>query len=792
MQGFGAFRAETVIDFSDDDLVALTGPTGAGKSTIIDGIAFALYGSVARYANEKLVAPIVNAVSNEARVRLDFTVQDTAYTAVRIVRRAANGASTKEARLESGDEVLASTAAELTTAVTGLVGLSFKQFTKTVVLPQGEFAQFLHVKPSVRQRLLRHMLGLDLYAEVGKAARRRARDIKAQTQAFEKTMDDRTRVTKKQLDVLRDTVDALEADVAAIDVATEERTEALDALAEATTAIDDVNQQLEALALLAVPKEAKTFATTSAAADKAVATAKKRADAAEAKHQKHHDARAELPSDEQLSALLARREEQQALVAEKTTLAEAARAAIDTLDSATAAATNASECLAASETALANARTMAGAQGIAAGLHVGEDCPVCRQLVESLPDLDSNDAHATAVTDAEVERERARGHAEEVLAQVHEATASRADTSARLDAIEARVATATVELEDEPTLKQALALQKRAAAADEKVNAASDAAIAAGQVLDDAAAKREESVASEAAMRREFTIARDAVAVLSPPTPSEESLHDDWVALTAWGKATVKDVRAQVREHEKKAAAASKAAKAAEKILIKLGTAHFAPNTIVDADRVMAMTRNAHADARLAFANAQDRYERVQRLQDEIGDLDVAHTRAQELGRHLMSGMFERWIMGDVMDDLATRAAERLLELSGGAYSLVTDGRDFQIRDHRNADEIRNTRTLSGGETFLTSLALALSLTDSIADLATSSSPPLESMFLDEGFGTLDPETLDTVATAIEDLGASGRLIGVITHISDLADRLPTQIRVQPGPSGSTVTRRTK
>ena len=94
---------------------------------------------------------------------------------------------------------------------------------------------------------------------------------------------------------------------------------------------------------------------------------------------------------------------------------------------------------------------------------------------------------------------------------------------------------------------------------------------------------------------------------------------------------------------------------------------------------------------------------------------------------------------------------------------------------------------MSGGETFLTSLALALALADSITDIASTSTPPLESMFLDEGFGTLDPETLDIVATAIEDLGSSGRLVGIVTHIPSLAERVPMQINVTPTPSGSVV-----
>ena len=165
-----------------------------------------------------------------------------------------------------------------------------------------------------------------------------------------------------------------------------------------------------------------------------------------------------------------------------------------------------------------------------------------------------------------------------------------------------------------------------------------------------------------------------------------------------------------------------------------------------------------------------------------IEDLRTQASVASELGRLLSASGFERWLMSEVMYTLAEHATDRLLELSGGAYSLVTDGTDFSIRDHRNADEIRSARTLSGGETFLASLALALALSENVAQLATEGAPQIESMFLDEGFGTLDQDTLDIVASAIEELGAQGRMIGVVTHVRELADRIPCLLYTSPSP----------
>ena len=91
------------------------------------------------------------------------------------------------------------------------------------------------------------------------------------------------------------------------------------------------------------------------------------------------------------------------------------------------------------------------------------------------------------------------------------------------------------------------------------------------------------------------------------------------------------------------------------------------------------------------------------------------------------------------------------------------------------------------GETFLASLALALALAEQVSSLAVTKHASLDSLFLDEGFGTLDPETLETVVEAIEQLGGDGRMVGVITHVRDLADRMPARIEIEKSQRGSRV-----
>ena len=173
VSGFGVFREPTTVDFEGADFFALVGPTGSGKSTVIDAICFALYGSVPRYDDRRLVAPIITMGAQEARVSLTFDVGGERYVAARVVRRTKTGATTPEARLERVRDgaSLAGRANDMEAAVVAVLGLPFAHFTKCVVLPQGDFARFLHDKPAERQKLLVELLNLGVYARMGQEAR---------------------------------------------------------------------------------------------------------------------------------------------------------------------------------------------------------------------------------------------------------------------------------------------------------------------------------------------------------------------------------------------------------------------------------------------------------------------------------------------------------------------------------------------------------------------------------------------------------------------------------------------
>ncbi|WP_343553634.1 SbcC/MukB-like Walker B domain-containing protein [Pantoea sp.] len=177
-------------------------------------------------------------------------------------------------------------------------------------------------------------------------------------------------------------------------------------------------------------------------------------------------------------------------------------------------------------------------------------------------------------------------------------------------------------------------------------------------------------------------------------------------------------------------------------------------------------------------SDAQQRQQQ-QALLTQIAEDDATLTQLGRLNDLIGSAKgdkFRRFAQGLTLDHLVW-LANRQLDRLHGRYLLqrrVSDELELEVVDTWQADATRDTRTLSGGESFLVSLALALALSDLV-----SHKTRIESLFLDEGFGTLDAETLDTALDALDALNASGKTIGVISHVEAMKERIPVQIRVR-------------
>ena len=170
--------------------------------------------------------------------------------------------------------------------------------------------------------------------------------------------------------------------------------------------------------------------------------------------------------------------------------------------------------------------------------------------------------------------------------------------------------------------------------------------------------------------------------------------------------------------------------------------------------------------------NQQSLFEQISQSQQQYDDWSCLN---QLIGSK-EGDKFRKFAQGLTLDHLVYLANNQLGRLHG-RYLLqrkTSDALELQVVDTWQADALRDTRTLSGGESFLVSLALALALSDLV-----SHKTSIDSLFLDEGFGTLDAETLDTALDALDSLNASGKTIGVISHVEAMKDRIPVQIKVK-------------
>ena len=177
----------------------------------------------------------------------------------------------------------------------------------------------------------------------------------------------------------------------------------------------------------------------------------------------------------------------------------------------------------------------------------------------------------------------------------------------------------------------------------------------------------------------------------------------------------------------------------------------------------------------------QNDQEKREKQKGVLSEIDDAKSRYDDISYlHSLIGSqkgdkFRRFAQGLTLDHLVYLANMQLNRLHG-RYLLQrkeTEALELQVLDTWQGDEVRDTKTLSGGEGFLVSLALALALSDLV-----SHKTQIESLFLDEGFGTLDSATLDMALDALDSLNASGKMIGVISHVEAMKERIPVQIEV--------------
>ncbi|WP_067688469.1 AAA family ATPase [Nocardia jejuensis] len=336
-------------------------------------------------------------------------------------------------------------------------------------------------------------------------------------------------------------------------------------------------------------------------------------------------------------------------------------------------------------------------------------------------------------------------------------------------------------------------------------------------LIADAGALRQARIAAVAAREQVATLAvrveklsYEAGLVDSTPPVMGES-GPDYAVLAEYARAvdTASRSAQQQADIEATLVAADRIRAHAEAVLAEpeiQAAAGVEPGDLPALETAVAQARTLLNESVAAHSRAARRVEQLEDLcsqlwaaVDRIAPLQRAHAELSSLadvvagrGENNRRMSLRSYVLAARLEEVALAGSVRLRRMSGGRYEFVhTDvagprgrrgGLGLDIRDDYTGN-IRPAKTLSGGETFMASLALALGLADVVA--AESGGLVLDTLFIDEGFGSLDADTLDAVMGVLDDLRSNGRVVGVVSHVDEMRQRIPSRLHVIRGRSGS-------
>ncbi|MGS2806380.1 AAA family ATPase [Nocardia sp. MW-W600-9] len=295
------------------------------------------------------------------------------------------------------------------------------------------------------------------------------------------------------------------------------------------------------------------------------------------------------------------------------------------------------------------------------------------------------------------------------------------------------------------------------------------------------------------------------------PEPEPVPQRDDIVLLTAYAQLVTALARtaAQQSAIEAELTAADRARAHAEAVLAEPQIQAVAEQVPADlaaleqrfADAQSALTAAVAAESAAAERVAQleqlgtQLWGEVERIAPKQRDFDELATLADVVagrGENNRRMSLRSYVLAARLEEVAVAGSLRLRRMSGGRYEFVHSdkagprgrrgGLGLDVRDDYTG-AVRSAKTLSGGETFMASLALALGLADVVA--AEAGGLVLDTLFIDEGFGSLDADTLDAVMGVLDELRAGGRVVGVVSHVDEMRQRIPSRLHVLRGRTGS-------
>ncbi|MEU9183691.1 SMC family ATPase [Streptomyces sp. NPDC048484] len=429
-------------------------------------------------------------------------------------------------------------------------------------------------------------------------------------------------------------------------------------------------------------------------------------------------------------------------------------------------------------------------EALAAATAEAGDTPTGR-LAEQAEELEERHAEARGAASglhaaSEALRQAEHEHRRRVAAH-QEAAVRGASRTARRDALAREASTLDGELAQ--ARGSAGSVAERAAELERRVSTLTEAADTA-RVAADTAQRLKDADArlADAAFRAGFDTPQAAAAALLDDVAHRELQRrlDAWLQEEATVRAVLAEAATAAAAHQPPAdvqAAEQTAAVAVRRVREAASARDAADRRCTELDR---LTHRAAGSVR-RLGPLREEYERVARLATLAAGTSADNERRMRL---------ESYVLAARLEQVAAAATARLQRMSAGRYTLVhsddragrgRSGLGLHVVDAWTGRE-RDTATLSGGETFFASLALALGLADVVTDEA--GGVRLDTLFIDEGFGSLDDQTLDEVLDVLDSLRERDRSVGIVSHVADLRRRIHAQLEVVKGRSGSVVRQR--
>lgn len=818
LRDFRSYSGEHKFDFRDRRLIAIVGPTGAGKSTILDAITFALYASTPR-TGKRNSSSLINQRAVEAMVRLRFEADGAEWEATRSIRRKGGNQyalSRYDANSAEPAERLIM-AEDVNKKVKELLGLDYDAFTRSVLLAQGKFAEFLQATPAKKTIVLRGLLSYDKLDEMQKLARQRSTDAELKIVRLDgqlKIIEEAKNRSAELQDELK-SAQSRHQQLQSIRPQFQELNEQMREIQDEMNAARKKRDNIKGLRLPDQTKSEKIILDAEQAATKI-----KEAEAQlEEANQKFEAADQSLKSPEFQKRLkrfteadrlvfglpklegtvkqannklaTARQHQEQVAGGLEQSRGDLAKAKKQLLQDEEAD-RNAKQMLDLADKALLVARHQDMAAELRSGLEEGGDCPVCEQPVHEVP---------VTVTDSDVEKaekdyEQAKSAREKAAENLTNAKVAQKEIAVRVDAADKNLKTARAQAEaasqehtkSQQGMDQCLARleellgagnpQARLEQEKAAVGAIQDEANQAGAERNrDTRALKETRSAGEGA-QKELIDLWNKLANLAPQLGVEVSgiAQDPQATQQLLTLCQVERTRI-ISELDGQIQVQQKDLDEANADLKDLCDKHKVEST-VDEGLAAVEARMKVLSAQLDKAKKEVAPEREVTKQKKTEQAE--HDNFTKLSKDLTDARFVSFLLDNVQMTLSEIGSEHFQRLSSDRYRFSEDGK-FDVIDLNYADQTRTSDTLSGGETFLASLGLALAL----AEMVGREGGRLDAFILDEGFGALDPEHLDLAMEGVERLVADSdrRLVMVVSHVAELRERVDDLLILEKDPA---------